>query len=212
MASGSDARQAAPPGGAAPPGDVTGWLRKLANGYIRAISRIMSAVYTDLERMAAGKLRRERPNHTLEPAALVNEYFLQVARNMGTQWESRQHFMAAASQQMRHLLVDYARARKSAKRGGELQRAEMDVDQTGRTQDPSDFLHVDRLLTQLSTRAPRLAKVVEMRCFGGLTHSEIAEVLEMDERTVKRDWAAAKAWLERKLNPQSASRGKETGD
>jgi RNA polymerase sigma factor (TIGR02999 family) len=154
-------------------------------------------------------LRRERPNHTLEPAALVNEFFLYLARNMDTKWESRQHFMAAASQQMRHLLVDYARARRSTKRGGDLQRADLDVDKAGFSHDPAQFLQVDRLLTKLATREPRMAKVVEMRCFGGLTHGEIAEVLEVDERTVKRDWAVAKAWLEKKLTP--TGRSSQTG-
>jgi RNA polymerase sigma-70 factor (ECF subfamily) len=201
-----DPKQTSPRGNPVPPRDVTGWLRKLANGDIRAISRIMSAVYTDLERMAAGKLRRERPNHTLEPAALVNEFFLHIARNMEGKWENRQHFMAAASQQMRHMLVDYARARNSSKRGGDLQRADLDVDSAGFSHDPAEFLQVNRLLTKLATREPRMAKVVEMRCFGGLSHAEIAEVLEVDERTVKRDWAEAKAWLERKLAPASGRR------
>lgn len=179
---------------------VTALLRRLSAGDLAAISRVMSLLYGDLRNIADGKLRRERPDHTLEPAALVNELFLQMAKKRDVQWQSRGHFLAFASQEMRRLLVDYARAHNSQKRGGGLHKVSLDECGLALRDNPRDFVLMNDLLDSLASEDPRAARVVEMRCFGGLTHREIGEILSVDERTVKRDWRFARAWLEDQFN------------
>ena len=178
---------------------ITALLRRLSAGDVKAISRVMSLLYTDLKDIAGGKLRRERPDHTLEPAALVNELYIQLARKRENKWQNRQHFLNAASQEMRRLLVDYARAHNSKKRGGGLSKTPFDELAHSREDNLTEFLFVNDLLDRLALDDPRMARVVEMRCFGGLTNREIAEVLDVDERTVKRDWRFAKPWLESQI-------------
>ncbi len=173
------------------------------------ISGIMTALYDDLKRIAEGRMRGERIDHTLEPAALVNEVFLEFARNPGARWENRSHFLSAASQKMRNLLVDYARAHNCLKRGGGAEKVPLSYGAERHPSNVEEFLEVNELLEQLICEDLRVARVVEMRCFGGLTHSEIAEVLAIDERTVKRDWRFGKAWLESRL--QKGNRGAGPG-
>ena len=179
--------------------EITVLLQRFGKGDANATAQVMCALYDDLRRMAEGRMRNEGPGHTLEAAALVNELFVHMAKKSGVRWESRHHFLAAASQEMRRILVDYARARHSLKRGGQLKRVHlMDADASLRVSQ-QQFLEVIELLDQLETEQPRMAKVVEMRCFGGLTHRQIGEVLGIDERTAKRDWRDARAWLESQL-------------
>jgi len=180
-------------------GDVTILLRKLSHGDIAAISHLMSAVYNDLKRIAANRLRHERPDHTLEPAALVNEFFLRLAKKPGMQWKNRQEFLAMASHEMRLLLVDYARSHNARKRGGGASKVEWNDSYSPLESSTEELLEIHDLLDRLESEEPRMAKVVEMRCFGGLTHQEIGAVLGIDERTAKRDWNVAKAWLESSL-------------
>src|SRR5204862_5104526 len=128
------------------------------------------------------------------PTALVNEFFLQMARHQGFRYQNRAHFMAIASRAMRRLLVDYSRARGADKRGGGAAKVQMD----GMESLPAkvfDILEINDALDRLAAEEPRMARVVELRCFGGLKYSEIAEVLQVDERTAKRDWQVARAWL-----------------
>jgi RNA polymerase sigma-70 factor (ECF subfamily) len=182
-----------------PPGEVTVWLRQLPRGDSVAMSRVMKALYSDLKRIAVRRMRLERPDHTLDPDALISELFLKLAKNHSRQFENREHFLAFASNHMRRFLVDYARAHRSKKRYGV--REDVEIEECGAMirQDFDQMMIVDQLIDTLAAQEPRMAKVVEMRCFGGLTHSEIAATLGMDERTAKRDWRFAKAWLECEL-------------
>jgi RNA polymerase sigma-70 factor (ECF subfamily) len=182
-----------------PPGEVTAWLRQLPRGDLAVMSRVMRALYGDLRRIAACRMRGERPDHTLEPDALISEVFLQLARDPSYQFENRGHFLAFASQRMRRFLVDYARARASEKRGGGWEKVEIEKCSLSTRQDLDQLLIVDGLIDTLAAREPRMAKVVEMRCFGGLSYPEIAETLGITERTAKRDWSFARAWLECEL-------------
>jgi RNA polymerase sigma factor (TIGR02999 family) len=176
-------------------GEVTEVLRRWAGGDSEAGTHLASLLYPELRRIAEGRMRCERADHTLQPTALVSEFFVQLARQKTLKWKNRAHFLAVASKAMRNILVDHARAHKSEKRGGAA--ARMYIDDLGRTlrTDPSGMLELDDLLDRLEREEPRMAKVVELRCFGGLTHSEIGEILGVDERTAKRDWQVARAWL-----------------
>jgi RNA polymerase sigma factor (TIGR02999 family) len=159
----------------------------------------MRALYCDLKRVAVRRMRNERPDHTLDPEALISELFLRLARTPDHHFRSRGHFLAFAAQQMRHFLVDYARAHRSEKRNGRREKVRIEDCGLVVRHDFEQVLSVDELLEKLANQEPRMAKVVEMRCFGGFTHAEIAETLGMDERTAKRDWSFARAWLESAL-------------
>lgn len=161
---------------------------------------LAGALYPELKRLAAGHMRHERPDHTLQATALVNELYLQLLRRPGATWTSRSHFLQAASQAMHRLLVDHARARKSQKRGGDWFRLSLeDTSEPQHGRKSIEVLELDELLSRLSQLEPRMAKVVELRFFGGLTFVEVAEALGIDERTAKRDWALARVWLRGQL-------------
>jgi RNA polymerase sigma-70 factor (ECF subfamily) len=179
-----------------PPGEVTAWLRQLPRGDLAVMSRVIRALYGDLRRIAVCRMRGERPGHSLDPDALIGEFYLQLARNPAYHFESRGHFLAFASQQMRRFLVDYARRRRSAKRGGGREKVEIEKCNLATSQDLDQLLIVDGLIDTLAAQEPRMANVVEMRCYGGLSYAEIAEALGITERTAKRDWSFARAWLE----------------
>ena len=164
-----------------------------------AFGVLADRLYPDLRRVAEIRLRTERPDHTLQPTALVNEFFLEFARNSSMGWKDRAHFLAVASQTMRRILIDYARAHNSQKRGGGAVMVQLDGLELGDQGDILDSIAISDLLDRLEMEEPRMAKVVEMKCYGGLTFPEIAEALEVDERTAKRDWTVARAWLWAKL-------------
>jgi RNA polymerase sigma factor (TIGR02999 family) len=170
-------------------------------GGTNARDLLATELYPELRRIAAARMRRERSDHTLQATALVNELYIQLLRKTGTAWTDRNHFLFAASQAMHRLLVDHARARESQKRGGGWNRLEIS-DEHGPASENSTILvlELDELLTSLAKEEPRMASVVELKFFGGLTFSEIGSVLNMDERTAKRDWTLARAWLRGKLN------------
>ena len=174
---------------------VTAFLKRMSAGEVGAVSRVVSLLYTDLKKIAEVRMRRERPGHTLEPAALVNEALLGLLARNGTEWQNRSHFLASASEEMRRILVDYARARNSLKRGGYMLEHGLTGDAESADNSPEQLLQVSEMLCHLAEEDPRMGKIAEMRCFGGLTHKEIGEVLGVDARTVKRDWTVAKAWL-----------------
>ena len=163
-------------------------------------SRVIQLMYPELKRVAEMRMRRERRDHTLQPTALVNEFFLRLAKARSIGWQSRAHFLAAASRAMRLMLVDYSRSHNAGKRGGGAS-ASMEIEGAEPAHAPRtvDIMEIDELLTALAAEDPRMASVVEMRCFGGLTNLEIAEVLGVDERTVKRDWQVARAWMFNRL-------------
>lgn len=158
----------------------------------------MPLVYDELRRLAARYLRSERPGHTLQPTALVNEAYVCLAAQKGVQWQNRAHFMAIAANTMRHLLVDHARERGALKRGGDRQR--VTLHSSIRVDDRDvDILALDEALTKLEGFDPDGCRVVELRYFGGLTVEETAEAMRISPATVKRRWALVKAWLYREL-------------
>ena len=180
-------------------GEVTALLHQLGSGGLEVRDRLVSLMYPELRRLAKCHMRAERPDHTLQTNALVNEFFLEMARQDRQIFNNRSHFLAAASQTMRCLLVDHARTRNAAKRGGGAPPADMNLDTLATVADFPAVLELDQLLDRLGEQEPRMAQVVEMRCFGGLSLKEIGEVLGIDERTAKRDWQVAKAWLHGQL-------------
>jgi RNA polymerase sigma factor (TIGR02999 family) len=156
-------------------------------------------VYPDLYRLARQYMSRERPDHTLQPSALVNEAYIRLGSVEGSEWPSRSHFFAMASTMMRRILVDYARERRASKRGGEARRTELDARISQPWVDLDELLLIDAALTRLATWDARQSRIVEMRFFGGMTEEEIAKLLDVSVRTVKRDWTAARAWLHTQL-------------
>jgi RNA polymerase sigma factor (TIGR02999 family) len=185
------------PTGTELPGDVTVLLQRIAAGESAAYGQLIDLIYPDLKRIAELRMRSERIDHTLQPSALVNEFFLEMARDQAMGWRDRAHFLAVASQAMRRFLIDHARAHNAQRRGGKQERVLLQ--DAALWKEPVDAVVMGDLLERLASEEPRMAKVVDMRCFGGLTHAEIGEVLGIDERTAKRDWQVARAWLKSHL-------------
>ncbi len=164
----------------------------------RAPEELLGAVYDELKQLASAYLSRERNDHTLQPTALVHEAYVKLAPQDVT-WASRAHFVGVAAVAMRRILVDYARKHKSAKRGGELHRMDLDLSIVGEEEEDLDLISLDEALTGLAKLSERQARIVELRFFGGLTMVEIAEVVEVSARTVENDWRFARAWLKDQL-------------
>ncbi|MAS53044.1 hypothetical protein B1759_10510 [Rubrivirga sp. SAORIC476] len=184
-----------------PAPDVTHLLLALDGDDPAAVDALLPHVYTELQAMARRQLRGERAGHTLDTAALVHEAYLKLIRQDRVSWQNRAHFLGVASLAMRRILVNYAKRRSRVKRGGDAPLATFDDGAVGRVTRSDELLALDEALDRLAARAPRPARVVEMRFFGGLTHAEIAEVLGLSEPTVRRDWQAARAWLSADLGP-----------
>src|SRR5258707_11764301 len=175
------------------PGEVTTLLSQWQEPLAR--ERLFAIIYPDLKRIAEMRMRRERAGHTLQPTALVSEVFLHLVRNENVNWRNRAHFLAIASEAMRRILVDCARSRRAQKRGSGQVPIVLDFEQVGGTHELDQIVEVDILLSELAAQDARAAKVVELRYFGGLTFEEAGEILGVNERTVKRDWQMARAWL-----------------
>lgn len=169
-----------------------------------AIDALLPLVHAELRRIATRHMRHERPDHTLQPTALVNEAYLRLVDQRDVAWQNRAHFLAVASRVMRRVLVDHARARTTAKREGGL-RVELEAADVAGSGGDVDLLALDEALGRLSRMDPRLAQVVESRYFGGLTTRETAEAMQISTATVEREWVAARAWLRRELAPGAAS-------
>jgi len=179
---------------------ITGWLTRWRTGDERAGDQLFEIVYPQLRQLAARLLQWERPDHTLEPNAVVNELFLRLIGSQPISFQDRAHFFAIAAQTMRRILIDHARARVADKRGGVQQRVPLsDLDGWGADTSSEQLLDLDRLLVALADADPRAARVVELRFFGGLREEDVAEVLQVSAITVKRDWKAARAWLAARL-------------
>jgi RNA polymerase sigma factor (TIGR02999 family) len=181
-------------------------LRRVREGDAEASRELMPMVYSELRRIAGKYLRRERKDHTLQPTALVNEVYLRMFGSAAPNVADKAHFLAIASQMMRRILVDYARGRSSAKRGGDLHRVEADGMEFGK--DDSDFvplLELDRAMDALATENPVLAQAIEMRYFGGLTAEEASEVTGRSVHSVRHDLRFAQAWLRRALAGEPSS-------
>jgi RNA polymerase sigma factor (TIGR02999 family) len=162
--------------------------------------RLFEAIYKELRRRARFFLRGERPGHTLQPTEIVHEAWLRMSSRDKNLVHDQSHFLALAGCVMRNLLVDYARKRGSVRRGGNFARAELDGEFLFSLDDHLQVLEVDKALTRLSGIDPRAAKIVELRFFAGLTEAEIARVVKVSERSVKRDWSFAKAWMRTALD------------
>ncbi len=188
--------------------DITGLLTDWGNGDDGALSGLMPIVYPHLRRIARKHLVQQFRDHTLESAALVNEAYLKLVRSRGIRCESRVQFFALCAQIIRRILVDYARNRRTAKRGGGAVQIPIDETLLGTPMPGVEVLALDEALTSLSKVDPRKGRVVELRYFGGLSVEETAEALRISAETAKRDWKMAKAWLLRELtgekNPASS--------
>ena len=179
----------------APQGDITILLQRVASGDADATERLAEAVYAELRRIATRLMVHERRDHTLQATVLADEAYVNLIDQRDRTWQNRSHFFAVASQAMRRLLVDYGRRKRTLKRGGELQRIELDVPAIDPKGGYEEVLAVNEALDRLAAIDARQARIVELRYFGGLTEDETAEVLQISTRTVKRDWTVARAWL-----------------
>jgi RNA polymerase sigma-70 factor (ECF subfamily) len=191
--------------------EITQLLSELSGGEEGALDRLLPLVEGELRRIAARHMRRENPNHTLQTTALMNDAFLKLVGQREVRWQSRAHFFALSSQIMRRILLDHARGRDRAKRGGDLDRVELREAEAVSRERSEDLIALDDALKLLAEFDPLKSRIVEMRHFGGLTVEETAEVLNVAPVTVMRHWSLAKAWLRRELrgskNPSPAKRG-----
>jgi len=183
-----------------PAPDVTGLLLAWGRGDQSAADRLVPAVYDELRRQAERAMRREGGEHTLQATALVHESYLRLVDQRQVEWRNRAHFFAIASTVMRRILVDHARARLTAKRGGGATQITLAGVAAGETADDVDLLALHEALEKLAVLDPDQARLVELRYFGGLTIEETGEALAVSPATVKREWALARAWLRRELS------------
>jgi RNA polymerase sigma factor (TIGR02999 family) len=183
--------------------DITQLLVAWTNGDQAARDQLMSVVYEELHRLARRYMRRESPGHTLQTSALVNEAFLRLVDQRNVHWQNRSHFFAIAAQMMRRILVDYARSRKYAKRGGGERALSLDEELIVSEERRAEVVAVHEALEELAKFDVRKSQIVELRFFGGLTIDETAEVLGVSPGTVMADWTVAKAWLRREISPQA---------
>ena len=181
-------------------GEVTRLLRAAREGDEHALEGVIQALYQELRRLASAYMARERGGHTLQPTALVNEACIRLLGQDANSWNDRQHFFACAAQQMRRVLLDHARARKAQKRGGD-ELFEVSGSEPAATQSltVTDMIALDEALNLLAEQDPRQCRIVELRYFAGFSEEEIADIMKIGVRTVRRDWAHAKATLARHL-------------
>ena len=177
------------------PSEVTELLNQWSEGRAEALDRLLPQIHAELRRLAKSYMRRERPDHTLQPTALVNEAFLKLVDQRDVTWQNRAHFFGIAAQAMRRILVDHARARAATKRGDGERPVALD-EALALTDTPNlDLLALDQALARLANIDHQQSRVVELRFFGGLTMEETAEVLHISPATVGREWTMARAWL-----------------
>lgn len=179
--------------------DITGLLRAHREGRTDALEELFPVVYAELRLIAHRQLARRRPGNTLDTTALVNEAYLKLVDQTGAQYQDRGHFFAVAATAMRHIIIDYARERQAAKRGGGKPHVDLDKEPVGVEEQLDLLLAIDQGLRKLSDLNDRLTKVVECRYFAGLTEIETADALSVSRRTVQRDWIKARAWLKEEL-------------
>jgi RNA polymerase sigma factor (TIGR02999 family) len=184
-------------------GDVTRFLVDLQNGRPDAASQLIPLVYEELHRLARHQMRHERSDHTLQATALVHEAYLRLVNQPERTWQNRAHFIGVAAQVMRRILVDYARARRTAKREGMLQRVPLEEPLLFTEEQSEELVTLNEAIERLAQIDARQSRVVELRFFGGLTVDETAEALGMSAKTVKRDWSVARAWLHREVSKSS---------
>ena len=175
--------------------DVSELLSALASGSPTAAEKLMPVVYSELKRVARAYMRRERPGHTLQTTALVHEAYLRLVRQENVRWQGRSHFFGIAAQLMRRILIDHARGHLREKRGGAVVALHLDEALVFSPEHSQELVRLDEALDRLAKLDPRQSRIVELRFFGGLSVEETAEYLGISPKTVKRDWAVAKAWL-----------------
>lgn len=193
------------------PGQVTRLLERWSDGDETAFAALVTLVYDDLRAIAHRRLRAGRAQETLATTALVNEVYLRLADHTGGHWNSRAQFFAFASRAMRHILVDHARRANAEKRGGPTLRVALEETVVPGDDRTGDVLGVDEAVDWLAQRHPRMARIVELRFFGGLNVNETAEVLRTSVRTVEREWTRAKAYLLELLDGQAHAAGTADG-
>jgi RNA polymerase sigma factor (TIGR02999 family) len=187
----------------APLGQVTLLLRQMQGGDRAAFDQVVPLIYDELRRVARAQLRRVGPGRTLDTTGLVHEAYLKMAGQQGLEVENRRHFLAVSAHAMRQILVDYARARLAAKRGGGEVRVTLEEQTAVTDAEAGRLLDIDRALEGLRAESERMAKIVECRYFAGLTEEETAEALDASLRTVQREWKRARAWLREALGEAS---------
>ncbi|MGH9843311.1 MAG: sigma-70 family RNA polymerase sigma factor [Blastocatellia bacterium] len=180
--------------------EVTQWLVEWSNGDKAALDKLMPLVYGELRQMARRHMSRQSPGHTLQTTALINEAFIKLVGQEEKHWQNRSHFFGVAAQAMRHILVDYARSKQYAKRGGGAQQVSLDEAMAVTDERVAELIALDDALNELAKLDPRKSRVVELRYFAGLSVEETSEVLKVSAVTVMRDWSMAKAWLRRELS------------
>jgi len=189
--------------------EINRLVREVSQGRRDALDQLVPIVYDELRRIAHGQLRRERSGHTLNTTALVHEAYLRLLNVHQVQWLDRAHFFATAARVMRRVLIDYARARQRQKRGGGAVQVSLTDAVDLPNAQTNDLLELDEALTRLEALGERQYRVVECRCFAGLSVEETAAVLGVSAATVKRDWTFARAWLNRELGPSRGRAGAE---
>lgn len=178
---------------------VTEILLQWEQGDKQALDRLVPIVYTELRKIAARYMRREVRDHTLQTTAVVNEAYIRLVDQKRVHWKSRAHFFAIAANIIRRILIDYARAKRSAKRGGDVQKLQLDEAAMITEERASELIALDQALITLETHDRQQSQIVELRYFGGLSVEETASVLEISAADVQREWTLAKAWLYRQL-------------
>jgi RNA polymerase sigma factor (TIGR02999 family) len=182
---------------------VTELLGQWSNGNEEAMQKLFPLVHPELHRLAHHYMSRERTGHTLQTTAVLNEAYLQMVDHSKPVWQGRTHFIAAAAQIMRHIMVDHARKHQSLKRGGRALKVTLDEAALVTETRAQELLDLDDALQKLAFQDPRKSQIVDLRYFGGLTVQETAEFLKLSHRTVEREWTAAKAWLYRELSGEN---------
>src|SRR5262245_751831 len=190
------------------PKDVTQLLEEWSKGDQAALDELIPLVYEELHRMAKRHLGRERPGHTLQTTALVNEAYLRLIDQRNVRWQNRAHFLSIAARLMRRILMDHARAHRYAKRGGDAIKVSLGKAIDVSKERAAELVSLDDAMTALAALEPRKSQVVELRFFGGMSVEETAEVLGVSPVTVMRDWSTAKAWLHRAM-AKGVTRGKD---
>jgi len=189
----------------ASPNSVTEMLLAWREGDEAARDELLTVVYQELHRLAHHYMKRESPGHTLQTSALVNEAYVRLVDQNNVQWQNRAHFYGIAAQMMRRILVDYARNRRYAKRGGGAQKVSLNEALIVSDERSEEVVGVHEALEQLALFDPRKSQIVELRFFAGLSIEETAEVLDVSPGTVMRDWTLAKAWLRREMTNNSSA-------
>lgn len=180
--------------------EATVLLEAWSRGDLEALERLMPLVVDELRRIAARHFESEDPGHTLQPTAVVNELYLRFAGRRTVQWKGRAHFFSVAAQMMRRLLVDHARSRRAGKRGGSAAKVTLDEESALSPERDLDLIALDEALSRLEGMDSRQSRIVELKCFAGLTIEEIAEALELGPTTVKQEWKTALLWLRHELS------------